>query len=121
MQNKVRVTICGKEYALQTDEAPAYVTGLARRLDKEISEMVNSSDNISVQAAAVFIALSALDEAGKSTESIDNIRTQIKGYVDDAGHARMERDEALKEVERLKAKISSLESDLELLKLKGSL
>ena len=65
MQNKVRVTICGKEYALQTDETPSYVLGLAKRLDKQIEEMVNSADNISVTAAAVLIALSALDEANK--------------------------------------------------------
>lgn len=121
MQNKVKVTICGKEYALQTDESTSYVLGLAKRLDRQITELVNSSDNISVQAAAVLIALSALDEASKSNESIDNIRTQIKDYVDDAGRARMERDEAVKEMELLKTKITSLENDLKLRQLKDSL
>ena len=121
MQNKVKVTICGKEYALQTDESPSYLMGLAKRLDKQITDMVNSSDNISVQAAAVFIALSSLDEANKSTESIDNIRTQIKDYVDDAGRARMERDEAIKELELLRARITSLENDIKLKQLKDSL
>lgn len=121
MQNKVRVTICGKEYALQTDESPSYVIGLAKRLDKQITELVNSGDNISIQAAAIIAALSALDEANKSNESIDNIRTQIKDYVDDAGRARMERDEALKEIELLRGKIASLENDIKLMQLKGSI
>ncbi len=121
MQNKVKVTICGKEYALQTDETPSYVMGLAKRLDKQITDMVNSSDNISVQAAAVFIALSSLDEANKSNQSIDNIRTQIKDYVDDAGRARLERDEAVKEMEFLKTKLACLENDLKLKKLKDSI
>ena len=121
MQNKVRVTICGKEYALQTDESPSYVIGLAKRLDKQITELVNSGDNISIQAAAIIAALSALDEANKSNESIDNIRTQIKEYVDDAGRARMERDEALKELELLRGKIASLENDIKLMQLKGSI
>ena len=121
MQNKVRVTICGKEYALQTDETPSYVLGLAKRLDKQIEEMVNSADNISVTAAAVLIALSSLDEANKSNQSIDNIRTQIKDYVDDAGRARLERDEAVKELELTKTKLACLENDLKLKKLKDSI
>ena len=121
MQNKVKVTICGKEYALQTDETPSYLIGLAKRLDHQITEMVNSSDNISVQAASVLIALQCLDEANKSNESIDNIRTQIKDYVDDAGRARLERDEAVKQLELLKTKIACLENDIKLKKLKDSI
>lgn len=121
MQNKVKVTICGREYALQTDETPSYIMGLAKRLDKQINEMVNSADNLSVAAAAVFIALSYMDEANKSTESIDNIRTQIKDYVDDAGHARLERDEAVKELEMLKTRFACLENDLKFNKLKDTL
>lgn len=121
MQNKVRVTICGKEYALQTDESTSYVLGLAKRLDKQIEEMVNSSDNISTTAATILVALGALDDASKSNQSMDNIRTQIKDYVDDAGKARMERDEALKELELTKAKLACLENDLKLKKLKDSI
>lgn len=121
MQNKVRVTICGKEYALQTDEAPDYIIKLSRRLDKQIQDMVNSADNISVAAASMLVALSALDEATKATEATDNIRSQVKDYVDDANKARSQRDEALKEIEQLKVKISCLENDLKLKKLKDSL
>lgn len=121
MQNKVKVTICGKEYALQTDETPSYLIGLAKRLDRQIMDMVNSSDNISIQVASVLIALTALDDANKSTESIDNIRTQIKDYVDDAGRSRLERDEAVKDLALLKTKISSLENDLKLIKLKDNI
>lgn len=121
MLNKVKVTICGREYALQTDESPSYSMGLAKRLDKQINEMVNSADNLSVAAAAVFIALSYMDEANKSTESIDNIRTQIKDYVDDAGRARLERDEIAKELEMLKTRYACLENDLKFNKLKDTL
>ncbi|MEG0614579.1 MAG: cell division protein ZapA [Oscillospiraceae bacterium] len=128
MENKVRVIICGKEYALQTDEKPSYLIGLAKHLDRQICEMVNSADNISMQTAAVLIALSALDEASKSNESIDNIRTQIKDYVDDAGRSRLERDEAVKqreeavhELEMVKVKLACYENDVKLKKLKDSI
>lgn len=121
MQNKVKVTICGKEYALQTDESAEYVKGLARKLDKQITEMVNSTDNISVTAAAVLIALTALDEASKANESIDNIRTQIKDYVDEAGKARLERDDAIRELELYKTKLACYTNDHKLKKLKDSI
>lgn len=118
MLNKVRVTICGKEYALQTDEVPSYTINLAKKLDTQINSIMSSSDNISVTAAAVLTALGAMDEAYKANENLDNIRTQITGYVDEAAKARAERDEAVKEMELLKTKIACLENDAKLKKLK---
>ena len=38
--NKVKITICGKEYSLQADEQPAYVQQLAARLDQKITELM---------------------------------------------------------------------------------
>lgn len=121
MQNKVKVTICGKEYALSTDENPAYLTALAKQVDMQINNYVQSADNISVLAAAVLVALGYADEATKANHSIDNIRTQIKGYVDEANQACQQRDEAVKERDTLRAKIASLENDLKLKKLKESI
>lgn len=118
MSNKVAVTICGKSYVINTEDTPNYVVGLAKRLDKQISDMVAGNENISVTMAAVMSALNSMDETNKAAESIDNIRTQIKEYVDDAGRARMERDEAYREIDLLRTKISSLENELKLLKLK---
>lgn len=117
MQNKVRVTVCGKEYALQTDEVPSYVIGLAKKLDNQINAMLSGADNISVTAASVLVSLSALDDAHKANENLDNIRTQIKDYVDDAARARAERDEKDKEISLLKTKISALENEIKIKKL----
>lgn len=116
--NKVKVTVCGKEFALATEEAPSYFLALAKKLDSEILKMVDMGDNISVQSAAILVGLSAFDEIQKLNDSIDNIRTQVKEYVDDACKARLERDDADKQVEELKAKIANLENELNLLKLK---
>lgn len=35
MLNRLKVIICGKEYMLQTEEAPSYVYGLAKLLEKK--------------------------------------------------------------------------------------
>ena len=83
--------------------------------------MVAQSDSISVQSAAVLAALSAFDEAQKANESIDNIRTQIKEYVDEACAARAEKEEALKQVEELKLKIKDLENQLNISQMKETI
>lgn len=119
--NKVKVTICGKEYALKTEEAPNYFILLGRKVENTINDMTKQSDSLSVQSAAVLAALSAFDEAQKANESIDNIRTQIKEYVDDACKARNERDNALKEVEALKTRITELENALRIEEMKNTI
>ena len=119
--NKVKVTICGKEFSLKTDDSPSYLIELAKKVDTEIYKMASSADNMSAQSAAILVALSAFDEAQKANDSIDNIRTQIKEYVDDACKARMERDEALKNEKSLLARISALENELKIKHMKSDI
>ncbi len=119
--NKVKVTICGKEYSLKTEETASYFIGLAKKVDNTINQMTAQCDTLSVQSAAVLAALSAFDDAQKANESIDNIRTQIKEYVDEACRARAERDEAVKNEEALKARITELENELRIEQMKNTI
>lgn len=119
--NKVKVTVCGKEFSLKTDDEPSYFISLAKKVDDEIYKMMSESDNMSMQSAAVLTALAAYDEAQKANDSIDNIRTQIKEYVDEACRARTERDEALKKQKELSARISSLENELKIKRMKSDI
>ena len=119
--NKVKVTICGKEYSLKTEETASYFIGLAKKVDNTINQMTAQCDSLSVQSAAVLAALSAFDDAQKANESIDNIRTQIKEYVDEACRARAERDEAVKNEDALKARITELENELRIEQMKNTI
>lgn len=112
--NKVKVSICGKEYSLQTDESPEYVASMAKQLSKRIDALTAQSDSMTVHAATLLVALSYMDDLSKSNATIDNIRTQIREYVDDAAFARLERDEAQRENEALKLQIAELENQLKL-------
>ena len=80
---------------------------------KAILEKCISASRASVQDAAVLTALDCLDELSKANQNIENIRTQIKDYVDDAGRARSQADEAQKEIRELQAKVHDLEEQLE--------
>jgi len=107
--NRVKVLICGKEYTLLTDEEPSYVYALARKLEKNIAELVGVNTNLSVYSASVMIALSTLDEMNHCNEDNDNLRMQLKNYADEASRARLERDSALREVETLKNRLAETE------------
>ncbi|MBE6850601.1 MAG: cell division protein ZapA [Ruminococcus sp.] len=120
MLNKVKVVICGKDYVMQTAEAPNYVYGLARTLESRINDMTDKL-GVSQYSAAVMTALSVLDDLSKANARLNTICDQSKEYVDDAGRARIERDAALKEVEMLKARIAQLENSQKLKKLKESI
>ncbi len=111
MLNRVKVNICGKEYMLQTEEAPSYVYGLAKILEKKINDITSGANSISPYSATIMVALSSLDDLSKSQSNVDRIRAQAKEYVDEAGKARIERDAALKEIDILKLKIDKLEKE----------
>ncbi len=119
--NKVKVTICGKEFNLKTDEPQSYFTELAKKVDTDIYAMAASADNMSIQSAAILVALAAYDDVKKANDSIDNIRTQIKEYVDDACKARLERDEAVKNEKAHLARISALENELQIKHMKSDI
>ena len=52
------------------------------------------------------------DASKKATASADNLRAQIKDYLEDSARARMEVDVARREVERLNREISDLRDKL---------
>ena len=118
MQNRVKVVICGKTYTLQTDESPSYMITLGKELDKRINAFLEENESASLPAAAVMVALALMDESMKSVSDVDNIRAQIKGYVEEAASARIEADQLRREIAALKRENENLKSDLELYNLR---
>ena len=121
MKQRVKVVLCGKEYALSTEDAPSYVYQLAKTLEKRISDITENNPRVSAHSAVMMVALSTMDELTKANNSVEVIRSQVKEYVDEAGKARLERDAALREIDVLKAKIEQLENLNKLKDLKESI
>ena len=116
--NRVTITICGKEYTLQTDEAPSYVKQLAARLDRRIAEMMEGNDTLSLSSAAILVGLSLMDDSYKTSSKMDNIRGEIRNYVEEAGKARAEADALRRELEERKREIETLQTELGLKQLR---
>ena len=96
MKNKLKVNIYNRTYNLLSEESQEYTNKLALVINSKIKGMMKAIPSLSVQDAAVLTALDCLDELSKANQNIENIRTQIKDYVDDAGRARSQADEAQK-------------------------
>lgn len=120
MLNRLKVVLCGKEYVLQTEDAPSYVYQLAKTLEKRISDITEANKRVSVHSAVMMVALSTMDELTKANNNIEVIRSQVKEYVDEAGKVRLERDAVMREVDMLRAKVEQLENQLKLKELKDS-
>ena len=62
MVNKVRVNIAGTPYAIATTDPEKYILSLAKKLDEDITKLLDDNANLSVTKAAVFCAMDYLDE-----------------------------------------------------------
>ena len=103
--NKVKLTVCGSNYVISTTDSEEYVQSLAERLDRDMNDLMNQSPSASVAASAVVVALGYLDELQKNASSADNMRSQIKDYLEDAAKAKLAAEQARREVERLQREV----------------
>lgn len=111
-KNKVHVRIGGASYTIVTEDEPEYVETLADEISESMRGIINSNPSLSMTQAAVLVALDNADASKKATASADNLRAQIKDYLEDSARARMEVDVARREVERLNREISELRDKL---------
>lgn len=111
MANKqVRVTICGAGYTLTTDESESYAREIADKVERSMKGILESNDRVSTLMAAVLTALNNADEAAKATVSADNLRAQMKDFIDDNARLRQEADNASRECQRLRRELMDLRS-----------
>ncbi len=102
MENRIVITICGAEYTLLADEAPSYMQKVGQYVDAKMSETLRTV-KVGRTDAAVLTALNLADELMKSQQNAENLRAQLKGYIDDANRAKSEISELKRELFRLQS------------------
>ena len=118
MVNKVRVTIAGAPYAIATTDTESYITSLAKKLDEDITKLLDDNGNLSLSKAAVFCAMDYLDEYRKIAGSAENMRSQIQDYIADAAKAKLAEDKVRAENEVLQRENAALREQLAKLQAK---
>ncbi|MBQ4095200.1 MAG: cell division protein ZapA [Oscillospiraceae bacterium] len=112
MNNVVKVRIFGKDYILNTEETETYALKLAALLNQKLEKTVKGASNMSKLDAAALVALDSVDEAYKSSANLENIRTQIKKYADEAAKSKEAVAELQIENKELREKIAQLEKEI---------
>jgi cell division protein ZapA len=101
--NKVKVTICGKDYNLVSEDSPELISSRARRTDALINKFSHDL-KVNIQNAAVLAVLDIMTDADKLTNVVDNLRSQISEYVDEAVRERGRADDAHKALDKMRTK-----------------
>ena len=104
MANHVVVTICGEDYTFVAEESAAYMQKVGSYVSDKMNEVLNSA-KVGRTDAAILTAANIADELFKAQEASEQLRGQIKGYLDAAGKAQAEVSELKRENFRLKQKL----------------
>ena len=104
MANRVVVTICGEDYAFVADESAAYMQKVGNYVAAKMEEILSGS-KVGRTDAAVLTAANIADELFKAQTAAEQLRGQIKEYLDAAGKAQAEASDLKREVFRLQQKL----------------
>ena len=94
MANRVVITICGEEYTLVADETSAYMQKVGSCVSDKMTEVLLTDVNLT-------------DELFKSQAAAEQLRSQIKGYLDEASKAQAEVSELKREIFRLQQRLDN--------------
>ena len=100
MDHRVTVTICGNEYTFVAEEDSTYVEKVAAYVDRKMTETLEAT-KAGQTDAAVLTAANIADELFKALEIAENLRSQLKEYLDEASRSKNEISELKREIFKL--------------------
>lgn len=103
MKHRVVVPIAGQEYTLIADQDEANTHRIAAHVDAQIAQVL-AGGRLSRADGAVLAALNIADEYFKEVEAAENLRRQLKDYLEEAARMKLELSEAKREIFRLQNK-----------------
>ena len=104
MANRVVVTICGEDNTFVAEESTSDMQKVGAYVGDKMNEILNTA-KVGRTDAAVLTAANIADELFKSQAAAEQLRGQIKGYLDEAGKAQAEVSELKREIFRLQQRL----------------
>ena len=106
MANRVVVNICGEEYTFIAEESASYMQRVGAYVGDKMIEVL-SGTKVGRTDAAVLTAANIADELFKAQAAAEQLRSQIKGYLDEASKAQSEVSELKREIFRLQQRLDN--------------
>jgi cell division protein ZapA len=97
MANRITISICGEDYTLVADENAAYMEKVGSYVSEKMGDVLQNA-HVGRADAAVLTAVNIADELFKSQETAENLRRQLKTYLDEAAKSKTELSELKREL-----------------------
>lgn len=101
MRTRVSVTIAGENYTMVGEQNEDYIRKVAAIVDKKVNE-IKDRPGISTMQAMALASCDIADEYLKAVEAADNLRAQMKNYLEEAELLRYELEDVNKELAQYK-------------------
>lgn len=108
-KDKVRVTICGRNFYLTSKDDPEYLINIAAKIDEAMSELLKNNIGLTMEQAAVLTAINYCDDYEKhllaekeKNEGDENLGKTLVKYSKDLTKAAARIRVLEKEIEQLK-------------------
>ena len=106
MANRVVINICGEDYTFVAEESAAYMEKVGAYVSGKMQEVLDGA-KVGRTDAAVLTAVNITDELFKAQSASEQLRSQIKGYLDEASKAQSEVSELKREIFRLQQRLDN--------------
>lgn len=100
MSNRVTVTIDERSYTLIAAEEEAYVQKVAAYVDSQVKSVIQGSKVSSVDGVTLA-AVNIADQYFKETATSENLRRQLKEYLEEGAKQKLEISELKREIFKL--------------------
>ena len=100
MDQKINVVVADRSYTLTTSDSAEYVQKVSEFVDDQMNQLSKVS-HASTLDTAIMTALNIADSYFKEQESAENLRKQVKQYLDEANQMKQELSETKRELFRL--------------------
>ena len=92
MENRVVINICGEDYTFVAEESAAYMQRVGSYVNEKMEGILHGA-HVGRTDAAVLAAVNIADELFKAQDAAENLRRQLKVYLDEATQAKNEASE----------------------------
>lgn len=100
MANRITMNICGQDYTLVAEENAAYMEKVGNVVSAKMTELMATA-HVSRNDAAVLAAINLADELFKAQDGTENLRRQVKTYLDEASAAKNEVSDLKRQIFKL--------------------
>lgn len=114
-KNKVKLTICGSDYNVLSDDNEQYIIEIGNMVDKRTTEVLNANPRLSTTMAAILVALEYCDKASKSERKFEALKNKENKEFEENLVAKNNFNSAQVQIRNLQEEIDNLKSKISLI------